>query len=57
MISLFLVMALMTAMQPDPVVRDRAIDVGVSQALAAERASAIRDVHYDLTFTIPAAKD
>jgi aminopeptidase N len=57
MISFLLVMALMAAMQPNSVMRERPVEAGVSQALAIERAAAIRDLRYDLAFVIPAAKD
>ncbi len=56
MISLFLAMALMVAMQPNSASRDRPVDAGVAQALASERASTIRDLRYDLTFSIPSSK-
>jgi aminopeptidase N len=56
MISFFLALAFMAAMQSDSGTRDRPIDAGVSHALAIERASTIRDLRYDLTFTIPASK-
>jgi len=57
MLGLFLAMTLLSAMQPQPVASTRPIDSGVSQALARERASAIRDLHYDLTFSIPGARN
>ena len=56
MIAFFLAMVLMAALQPRSAGQDHPIDTGVSQALAQERASAIRDLRYDLTFSIPAAK-
>jgi aminopeptidase N len=56
MISFFLTMAVMVAMQANSMSRDRPVDAGVSQALAIERASTIRDLRYDLTFIVPASK-
>ena len=56
MIGFFLTLALMAAMQPRAADNERPIDAGVSQALALERASAIRDLRYDLTFSIPPSK-
>ena len=56
MIAFFLAMVLMAAVQPRSAGQDHPIDTGVSQALAQERGSAIRDLRYDLTFSIPAAK-
>jgi aminopeptidase N len=52
----FIAMILIAAMQAGPVAEERPIDAGVSQALAIERASTIRDLRYDLTFLVPAAK-
>jgi aminopeptidase N len=49
-------MLLSAAMQPGSAGDQRPIDAGVSQALAIERASVIRALHYDLTFLIPSAK-
>src|SRR4029434_5042917 len=46
----------MAAMQARQEGGPRAIDTGVSQALAQERSLAIRDLQYDLTFAIPASK-
>ena len=46
----------MAAMQPRPGDVDRPIETGVSQALATERASVIRDLQYDLTFSISASR-
>jgi aminopeptidase N len=57
MISFFLAMALMAAMQPNSAMRERPIDAGISHALAIERAATIRELRYDLAFVIPAAKD
>jgi aminopeptidase N len=56
MLSLFLAMTLLSAMQPQPGASNSPVDSGVSRALARERAAAIRDLHYDLTFSIPAAR-
>jgi aminopeptidase N len=56
MIGFLLAMTLLAAMQPRPTGGDRAIDAGVSQALAQERASTIRDLRYELRFLVPAAK-
>ena len=56
MIATLLVLALMTVLQPRPGGGDRQIDAGVSETLALERAASIRDLHYDLTFSIPASK-
>ena len=52
----FIAMMLIAAMQPQAPGAEHPVDRGVSQALAVERASAIRDLRYDLTFSIPAAK-
>jgi aminopeptidase N len=49
-------MAVMAAVQTPSRDADRPIDSGVSQPLALERASAIRDLRYDLTFRVPASK-
>jgi aminopeptidase N len=57
MLGLFLAMTLLSAMQPQAGASSRPIDAGVSLALARERASAIRDLHYDLSFSIPAARN
>jgi aminopeptidase N len=51
----FIAMMLIAAMQTQSS-GERPIDPGVSQALARERASTIRDLRYDLSFSIPAAK-
>jgi len=56
MLGLFLAMTLLSAMQPQPADSNRPIDSGVSQALARERASAIQDLRYDLTFSIPGSR-
>ena len=56
MIGVYIVMAFMAVMQPRSGDGDRPIDPGVSQALALERAAAIRDLRYDLTFAIPSSK-
>ena len=55
MLGLFFAMTLLSAMQSQPA-DSRPIDSGVSQALARERASAIQDLHYDLTFSIPGSR-
>jgi aminopeptidase N len=55
-ISFFPAIALMMAMQPGSARAERPIESGVSQALAVERASAFRDLRYDLTFRLPASK-
>jgi aminopeptidase N len=56
-VTIFLLtMALMAVMQGGAALGHRPIDAGVSQALAVERASFIRDLRYDLTFVIPASK-
>ena len=52
----FIAMLLIAAMQPQISGAEHPVDPGVSQALAVERASAIRDLRYDLSFSIPAAK-
>jgi aminopeptidase N len=56
MIGVFIAMAVMAAMQPRPSNSGRALDAGVSQALAQERSSAIRDLQYDLAFSIPPSR-
>jgi aminopeptidase N len=56
MIGFFLALTLMAAMQPVRAADERPIDAGVSQALAQERASTIRDLRYDLTFLVPSSK-
>ncbi len=56
MLGLFLAMTLLSAMQPGPGDSGRRIESGVSQALARERASAIQNLHYDLTFSLPASR-
>src|SRR5262245_8580158 len=56
MIGFFLAMAVLAAMQPRPATSDRALDPGVSQALAQERSSTIRELRYDLTFSISASR-
>ncbi len=56
MLGLFFAMTLLSAMQSQPA-DSRPIDSGVSQALARERASAIQDLHYDLTFSIPGSRN
>ena len=55
MLGLFFAMTLLSAMQSPPA-DSRPIDSGVSQALARERVSAIQDLHYDLTFSIPGSR-
>ena len=47
-VGILLAMSLAAASNPP--------DRGVSQALARERAAAIRDLRYDLSFTIPAER-
>jgi aminopeptidase N len=56
MLSLFIAMTVLAAMQPGSADNQRPIEPGVSQALARERASAIQNLHYDLTFSIPASR-
>jgi aminopeptidase N len=56
MIGFFVSMAIMAAMQTSPANSDRALDAGVSRALAEERSSSIRNLEYDLTFSIPASR-
>jgi aminopeptidase N len=56
MLGFFMAMILIAAMQPVRAADERPIDAGVSQALAQERASTIRDLRYDLTFLVPASK-
>jgi aminopeptidase N len=55
-IAIFLTIALMAGMQPRPGSSERPVEAGVSQALAQERANTIRDLRYDLAFSIPASK-
>ncbi len=49
-------MILIAAMQVSSATEERPVDPGVAQTLASERAATIRDLRYDLTFQIPAAK-
>ena len=56
MVGWFIAMMLSAVMQPQSSGGERPVDPGVSQALALERASTIRDLRYDLNFSIPAAK-
>jgi aminopeptidase N len=56
MIAFFLAMTLMMAMQSRSSDIGRPVEGGVSQALAVERTSAIRDLRYDLTFWVPASR-
>jgi len=56
MLGLFIAMTLLSALQPGPPDNSRPIDSGVSQALAHERAAAIQNLHYELTFSIPASR-
>ena len=56
MIGFFLAMVLVAGMQPRVTDGDRPVDTGVSQALALERVSTIRELRYDLTFSIPTAR-
>jgi aminopeptidase N len=56
MIRLLLAIAVLSAMQPRPVSSGAAVEKGVSEALAQERSTAIRDLQYDLTFLIPASR-
>jgi len=55
-LAIFLTIALAAAMQPRSGGSERPVEAGVPQSLAEERASAIRDLRYDLTFSIPASK-
>jgi aminopeptidase N len=56
MLGMVLAIALMAALQPRPVDTLSPVEPGVSQVLARERASSIRDLHYDLAFAIPLSK-
>jgi aminopeptidase N len=56
MLGLFIAMTVLSAMQPGSADSSRPIDSGVSQTLARERASAIQNLHYELTFAIPASR-
>jgi len=49
-------MMLIAAMQAGLAGEERPVEPGVAQTLAQERAATIRDLRYDLTFQIPAAK-
>ena len=56
MLALTVLMTLMAALQAPPRESPGQVGPGVSEALARERAAAIRDLRYDLTFAIPAAR-
>jgi aminopeptidase N len=57
MIAFFLAMTLMAAMKSRAGDANPSVDAGVSLALAAERASAIQDLRYDLTFSVPSSRN
>ena len=57
MLRLFLAMTLLSAMQPRPEDNSRPVDSGVPQALALERAATIQDLRYELTFSVPSARN
>ena len=56
MLSLTVLMTLMTVFQGPPQENPGRVGPGVSEGLARERAAVIRDLRYELAFTIPSVK-